>query len=383
MTCNKYSRVPNSVRSSFRQFTNRLARYWPNHLGDVTFRKSSQNSYSPYQIQASMDTAFETLSQDLSNIVAQTSRVVVSVKGQRSASTGIHWRKGIIVTSCEAIQSDLQADTRFTLTLPNGQTAETELLGSDPTTDISILSLPETIELPTAVLGDAQSLALGQLVSTVAYSSGRGGGSGRGSRGRGRRGRSGERPEVREQPIRRFSSLGMVAELGDGWRSQSGGQIDQYIAIDINIRRGSAGCPLVNHSGQIVGFNTFGPQRRVLTIPAATVNRVVDQLQQRGKITKGYLGLGMQAIPLPENVRQQHELSNEIGIMVISVEPESAADQAGMAIGDVMIAFGDETLESLRQLQTHLGPQSVGQPLPIKLLRGGQLQTITVTVGER
>ena len=330
-----------------------------------------------------MDTAFENLSQDLSNIVAQISRVVVAVKGQRSTSTGIHWRKGFIVTSCEAIQSDLQTDTRFTLTLPDSQTVETELLGSDPTTDIAILSLPEAVELPTAVLGDAQSLELGQLVSTVAYSSGRGGGRGRGRRDRGRRRQAGDRPNGRKQPIRRFSSLGMVSELGEGWRSQSGGQIDQYIAIDINIRRDSAGCPLVNHSGQIVGFNTFGPQRRVLTIPAATVNQVVEQLQQRGKITKGYLGLGMQAIPLPENVRQQHGLSNEVGIMVVSVEPESAADQAGMTIGDVMIAFGDEKLESLRQVQTYLGPQSVGQALPIKLLRGGQLQTVTVTVGER
>ncbi|MEL7357335.1 MAG: S1C family serine protease [Cyanobacteria bacterium J06560_6] len=326
-----------------------------------------------------MDTIFETLSQDLANIVSQASRVVVSIKSQRSTSAGIHWRKGIIVTSCEAIQSDLQSDTHFKITLPDGQTVETELLGSDPTTDIAILSLPSTVDLPTAVLGDAQSLALGQLVSTVAYSSGRGRRRGRG----GRRGRRTERSEGSMKVVRRVSSLGVVSELGDSWRSQSGGQIDQYIAIDINIRRGSAGCPLVNHSGQIVGFNTFGPQRRVLTIPAATVNRVVDQLQQRGKITRGYLGLGMQAIPLPENVRQQHELSNEIGIMVMSVEPESAADQAGMAIGDVMIAFGDETLESLRQLQTYLGPQSVGQPLPIKLLRGGQLQMITVTVGER
>lgn len=328
-----------------------------------------------------MDTAFETLSQDLSNIVTQTSRVVVSLQGQRSISTGIHWRKGLIVTSCEALQSD----TEFKVELSNGQTFETELLGSDPTTDVAILLLPETVEYPTAVLGDAQTLALGQLVVAVGYSTGRGRSRERGGRGRGRRGRGSqeESPRGQWQTVRQFSSMGMISELDGAWRSQSGGQIDQYIAVDINIGRGSAGCPLVSHSGQVVGFNTFGPQRRVLTIPAATVNQVVDQLQQRGRITRGYLGLGMQAIPLPDNVRQQHNLHGEVGIMVISVEPESAADQAGMTIGDVMIAFNDKNLESLKQVQTHLGPQSVGQSLAVTLLRGGQLQTMTLTVGER
>ncbi|MEO0770029.1 MAG: S1C family serine protease, partial [Cyanobacteria bacterium J06649_4] len=167
------------------------------------------------------------------------------------------------------------------------------------------------------------------------------------------------------------------------WRSQQGGQIDKYIVVDIRLRRGSAGCPLINDGGQVVGFNTFGPRRKVLTIPAATVNAVVDQFQQRGKITRGYLGLGMQMIPLPENVRSQHSLTNENGIMVISVEPDSAADRAGMTIGDVMVAFNDENLASLRQIQTLLGPQSVGNEIAIKLLRGGELQTMTVTVGER
>ena len=322
-----------------------------------------------------MDTAFETLSHDLSNIVTQASRVITSIRGQRSASTGIHWRKGLVVTSCEALRND----TSFKIGLPSGQTVEAELLGSDPTTDVAILSLPEPIESPTAVLGDAQTLALGQLVVAVGYSTGRG----RGRRHRGR-GRGRDRQQSQgSQTARQFSSLGMVSELGDAWRSQSGGQIDRYIAVDINLHRGSAGCPLVNHSGQIVGFNTFGPQRKVLTIPSTTVNQVIDQLQQRGKISRGYLGLGMQAIPLPDNVKQEHGLDNEVGIMVVSVEPESAADRAGMSIGDVMIAFDDQALESLNQVQMHLGPQSVGQPLAVKLLRGGQLRTVTLTVGER
>ncbi|MEL6260852.1 MAG: S1C family serine protease [Cyanobacteria bacterium J06626_6] len=302
-----------------------------------------------------MNTPFETFSQDLSDMIAQTSRAVVSVRGRRAAGTGIHWRKGLIVTSCEALNSA----EGLQLLLPDGETLETELLGSDPTTDVAVLTLPEGVDLPVAVLGDAQALAMGQLVSTVGYSAGRRGGS------------------------RFFSSLGMVSQAGGPWQSQQGGQIARYIVVDLKIYRGSAGCPLINHSGQVVGFNTFGPRRQVLTIPAATVDAVVAQLQQRGKISRGYLGLGMQAIPLPENVQQQHGLSQSVGIMVVSVEPGSAAEQAGMLLGDVMVALNNEPLESLRQVQNALGPQSVGQPLEVRLLRGGTLQTVVPTVGER
>lgn len=306
-----------------------------------------------------MDTAFETLSKDLSDMIARTHRSVVAIRAGRSASTGIHWRKGLVVTSCEAISSERNAESTSTLKLPSGESVEAELLGSDPTTDVAVLSLPAETDLPTAVIGDAKTLAMGQLVSTVGYAAGRG------------------------RDSRQFACMGMVSELGKGWRSQQGGQIDQYIVVDLNIRKGSAGCPLINHSGQVVGFNTFGPRRKVLTIPAATVDGVVEQLQQRGRITRGYLGLGMQAIPLPKNVREQHDLTSEVGIMVVSVEPDSAADQAGMTIGDVMVAFNNEPLKSLRQVQMLLGPQSVGKALQIQRLRGGELQTVSVTVGER
>lgn len=347
-----------------------------------------------------MTTPLESLSTALSTNIAEANRSIVSIQGRQSSATGIHWRQGLIVTSCEAINPD----DSLRLTLPSGQTTQTELLGSDPTTDIAILSLPEGIELPTATLGDSQALALGQFVSTVGQSALRGNrDSGRGGRGRGRGG-MGRRPssanqefdqaersveqersdeEFTQQPIATFASVGIVSQISGSWRSQSGGQLDQRIVVSLNLRRGSVGCPLINASGQVVGFNTFGPRRSILTIPATTINRVVNQLQQRGKIARGYLGLGMQMVALPENVQQQHELTQSAGIMVISVEPDSAADQAGMVLGDMMLAIDDEPLESLRQMQALLNPQSVGKAMSIQLLRGGQMQTVAVIVGER
>ena len=188
---------------------------------------------------------------------------------------------------------------------------------------------------------------------------------------------------LRQQPFSSFASVGIVSQIGGAWRSQAGGQIDQRIVVSLGLRRGSAGCPLIDAGGRVVGFNTFGPRRSVLSIPATNVNRLLDQLQQRGKISRGYLGLGMQRVPLPDNVRQQHSLNQIAGIMVVSVEPDSAADLAGMVLGDVMIAVDEAPLESLQQVQALLTPQSVGQTLRVTLLRAGNLQTADVTVGER
>ncbi|EDX86535.1 hypothetical protein S7335_4240 [Synechococcus sp. PCC 7335] len=302
-----------------------------------------------------MDTTLETLSQNLSDIIANTSRSVVSVWGKRSAGTGIHWKRGLIVTSCEA----LSTEDSLKIGLPNGQTVDTELLGTDLATDIALLSLPETTDLPAAVLGDPQTLALGQLVSTVGYQVGRG--------------------RKRSQ----FASLGIVCQIGPAWRSQRGGQIDCYIVVDLSLYRGSAGCPLINAGGQVVGFNTFGPRRQVLTIPATNVTATVNQLQQRGRLSRGYLGLGMQAISLPENVREQHNLTQAVGILIVSVETESAADTAGLTLGDIMLTFDGEMLEDLKQVQSFLGPQSVGKALQVQLLRGGELRSVSVVVGER
>lgn len=358
------------------------------------------------QLASNMTTSFESLSNALSENIVNTSRSVVAVQGRHSSGTGIHWRQGLIVTSCEAIN----AGDSLHLTLPDGKTVETEILGSDPTTDVAILSLAEAVDLPTATIGDAQALALGQLVSTVGQSVQMGGGrsdrTGRRGRRNGRRssaqsaGQTDDQQAVQSdeahndqpgsessqavsRPVTQFASLGIVSQIGGDWRSQSGGQLDRYIVVNLNLRRGSAGCPLIDAKGEVVGFNTFGPRRSVLTIPATTIDRVVDQLQQRGKVSRGYLGLGMQMVPLPENVRSQHDISNEAGIMVVSVDPDSAADRAGMVLGDVMLTINDTPLSSLRQMQAMLNPQSVGQALSIQLLRGGQLQTTDVVVGER
>jgi S1-C subfamily serine protease len=299
---------------------------------------------------------WQTLSQEISQIVGEVSGALVPIRGRRSAATGIHWRSGLIVTSCEALHPEDALYLNFATDRAEERTKiEVEWLGSDPTTDVAILALPDGVDLPLVTLGDSTKLALGDLVVTV---------------GHGWRGGL-------------FASLGMISHLAGPWRSMSGGQIDQRIQVDLNLERASAGAPLVNAQGQVVGFNTFGPKRKVLTIPATTVNRVMEQLQTKGKVSRGYLGLGMQSVKLPDGVKTQLSLTQPYGVMIVSIEPQAAADKAGMLLGDVMVAMNDTTIEDIGEIQAFLDPHSVGQPLVVRLIRAGQLQTVTVSVGER
>lgn len=304
----------------------------------------------------SIGSCFPDLSQDLTSLIERVSPTVVAIRGARSAATGIHWRAGLVVTSCEALHPQ---DGLMVNLGSDSDPVEAELLGADPTTDVAVLALPEGVELPVATVAADTSLAMGNLVVTVGYRSGR------------------------DRTAQLRSRLGMISGLGDAWRSLSGGQIDRFIEVDIRLWRGGAGSPLINASGEVIGFNTFGPRRSVLAVPASNVERVIQQLQARGKIARGYLGLGMQRVQLPDAVRQSLNLTNQTGIMVVSLDAGAAADQAGLLLGDIIVAIEANPVEDLREIQTYLDPQRVGQPLVLTLLRAGQLQEKTVTVGER
>ena len=298
-----------------------------------------------------MTCSFSELSAALSDLVMRNRASVVAIQGRRVAATGVHWQAGLIVTSSCA----LRQTERLSLVLPDGERVCTTVLGRDAATDVAILALPAGLDLPVVSLGDSRSLAPGQLVIAVGWS-------------------------AQQGP---FSELGMVSQVGGGWQHPAGGYIAQYIQVNLTLPPGSAGCPLINAQGDVVGFNGVGPRRRMLTIPAATVNPTLQQLQQRGKISQGYLGLSLQTVPLPDTLKRQHGLRISTAVMVTHVEPCRAADQAGVRLGDVILAANDEATESVPQIQALIGPQQLGQPLMLCLLRADQLLRITVTVDER
>ena len=300
---------------------------------------------------AEMSSALLALSNNLADVVEQAGRSVVIVNGRsRMSSSGVHWRQGIIVTADETIKRSED----ITITLADGRTLPAILVGRDPSTDIAILKLQD-IELPVAEIGEASLLKVGHMVLAVGRSS--------------------------ESGL--SASMGVVSALGGSWRSSYGGLIDQFVRLDLNLYPSIEGGPLVEATGRVVGITVSGPRRTVLSIPASTINRVVDQLLSKGHIARGYLGLGMQPVRLPETLKNALNLSSVGGVIVVNVESDGPADKSGMLIGDVLVAIDGTLVSDTGDIQAMLGSHSVGKILNVQIVRGGTLVEVALTVGER
>jgi len=118
-------------------------------------------------------------------------------------------------------------------------------------------------------------------------------------------------------------------------------------------------------------------------VPVSTVNRVVDELLTKGHISRGYLGVGLQPIAVPQSLAKQLKLSSAAGVIVLSVEPGGPAERAGLLIGDILVALNGKSIEDTDDVQSVLEPGFVGKPVTAKLVRGGAVTEVSITVGER
>lgn len=294
------------------------------------------------------------LSNDLATIVEQTGASIVAVNARRRrSSSGIYWRDGIVVTAEHAIGRE----ETVTVTLPDDRTLTATLVGRDAGTDLAVLKLGDEealASLQVAAVGDT-ALKVGHMVLAIARS-----------------GDSGV-----------SASLGVISAIGGTWRSWHGGRIDQFIRPSVTLYPGFSGSALVDTQGQVIGINTAGPRHMALTIPVSTVNRVVDRLLQGGSAQRGFLGLGMQSVELPETLLQPLQLKHPGGVIVVSVEPDAPAAQAGILLGDILIALDGSPLSDIGDVHNLLDPEQVGKPLVAQIIRGGALMESTIIVGER
>jgi S1-C subfamily serine protease len=160
--------------------------------------------------------------------------------------------------------------------------------------------------------------------------------------------------------------------------------MDALIYSDLTLYPGFSGGPLLDLAGRVVGLNSSRLTRESNTaIPVATLTRVADSLLTHGRIRRGYLGVGTQQVPLPAALAQKAGVSQEIGLLVISVEPQSPAEQAGLFIGDLLVSLGGQPVTDAQTLRAQLGTERVGQTLAVKVIRGGEPKDLVVTVGER
>jgi S1-C subfamily serine protease len=238
--------------------------------------------------------------------------------------------------------------------LADGKEVKATLAGRDPGTDLAVLRVASP-DLPTAEIGDSAALRVGHLVLAVARPGG---------------GLS--------------ASIGIVSAVGGSFRTWRGGQIDTMIRADLTLYPGFSGGPLVDAAGRVVGVNTSGLSRGLpLAIPTATVKRVTEALLSTGRISRGYLGVGLQPVKLSADLAGKLALSQQGGLIVISVEDNGPAATGGVLLGDILVALGEKPVDDTSDVQLLLDPGSVGTQTTTRVIRGGELRTLTITIGER
>ena len=248
----------------------------------------------------------ESLSSALSDLVARTAPTLVSVHSQRARSSGFVWRPNLVVTAEEA----LAEDGEVTVVLPGGDTAAAHLVGRDPTTDVALLRI-ERDNLQAVTL-DTTPVTPGALSVVVGAHDGR--------------------------PT---AALGIVSSAGPAWYSLRGGRIDTRIELDTSLKRSAEGGLALDAAGRAVGMAVFGPRRRVLAIPSATLERVAAQLENHGRIARGYLGLGLQPVQLDDG---------GLGAMVMTIDRDGPGTAAGVRQGDVIVRWNGVPIETVQAL---------------------------------
>jgi S1-C subfamily serine protease len=295
----------------------------------------------------------ETLSNDFAAAAEAAGAAVVAIYGRRwMPSSGIQWRKGVIVTADHTIRREED----ITVVAEGGKSLKAKLAGRDPSTDIAILKVADDTTLPLPQFGEAASVKLGQLVLALG----------------------------RSRSANLVASAGIIGGVSGEWEPRRGGRLEQHIRLSLELYPGFSGGPLVNAQGKVVGINTRGLSRgRAVTIPLTTVNRIVDELLEKGHIARPYLGLAMQPVVLPESLRKKTERPVTSAVLVVHVEPDGPADKAGILLGDVVVDFQSKGVEDTGDLQHLLAGTKVGDTVQVTVWRAGVSQKVSVVLTDR
>lgn len=285
-------------------------------------------------------------SDSLAEAVEKAGRVTVTVDARgRFPATGIVWSaNGEILTADHVVQRD----ENINVTLADGTTHAALVLGRDPASDLVLLKIGAA-GLPAPEF--AQGIKVGHLVFAVG------------------------------RPGSLQATLGSVVALGGPVRGRHR-RFEAYIQSDVTMYPGFSGGPLVDASGRVAGLNSSSLAHGAsLAIPVGALRTVVDALRRDGRVKRGFLGVSTQPVALADAVAAA--LGQATGLMIIGTEKGGPADQGGVLQGDVLVGVDNDTVSDIEDLQAALGPETVGQAMPVKVVRGGEVRVLTVTVGVR
>jgi S1-C subfamily serine protease len=276
-------------------------------------------------------------------------------RGQNPAGSGsgfVFTPDGFILTNSHVIHGATTVRVGF----PDGRRFVADKIGEDPATDLAVLRISATGLVPVA-FGKSSTLRVGQLVVAIGNPFG----------------------------FQCTVTSGVVSALGRSLRSQSGRLIDNVIQTDAALNPGNSGGPLVTSRGAVVGVNTAiipSAQGICFAVGIDTANYVAGRLIKDGKILRGYIGVAGQNVPLNRRIVRAHNLSEDSGIFVVSVEPASPALQAGVRDGDILVAFDGQGVPDIDSLHRILTENRLGVGATLTLIRGTEKFDVRIVPAE-
>jgi S1-C subfamily serine protease len=291
------------------------------------------------------------LSKSIAETIEAVQDSIVTVRGGgRSTSSGVVWRPGVIVTVRHGLRrsDSLQA-------AHHGDPFPATLVGADAGTDLAVLRVDNSVGKPAEAIR-SESTRVGEVVLAV----------GRSTLG-----------DV-------SASAGIIARLGSSWRTWRGGQMDQLIRPDLQLYVGQSGSALVNEGRRVLGINSLALARSaVITVPATTIDRVVDAILERGHVPRPFLGAAMQAVPVPEALRTHFAAGVDEALLVLHVEANAPAAAAGMLVGDLVLSVDGQPVHNVHDVQHRLADLKVGDPVAVIVIRGGVRIDLAVILADR
>ena len=290
------------------------------------------------------------LSDGMADAVENIAASVVKIYGRRRRSgSGVVFAHNKVLTASHVLEreEDLSVETA------DGRTLSARFAGRDHSTDLAVLDVEDLgVEPATPAEGEAR---VGQISLAV----------GSHSRGEGPR-----------------ATLGVVSAVGGPIRTRRGPRLERYIQTDATPYPGFSGGPLIDARGNVLGMLVSGWGRgAAFAIPADLAWRTAGSLSERGSVKRGYLGILSQPVRLPDG--QSLGLTQRGGLLVVGVEDGSPAGRGGLIVGDILATLDGQPVEDTDDLLVLLAGDRVGSSVPVKLVRGGELAEVEVTVGER
>ena len=260
--------------------------------------------------------------------------------------TGIVWQSDVLVAS----EQSLPRREEFEVVMSGGTVTTAKVAGRDSSTNIAVLRAQAPLASSSITTNEARA---GAIVIAIG-ADGTGGASAR---------------------------LGIVNVVGPEWHSSRGGLIDRRIALDVRLARSEEGGPIFDAAGSCIGMSTFGPRGQVLVIPAATIDRIVPTLLKDGRVVRGWLGVALQAVAVPDALRETVDQSS--GLMVMSVVENGPAAQAGIVAGDIILSVDGTSTRRFRKIARHFGSENIGRKAELRVIRSGAVITVKTTIAER